>query len=520
MWIRGPEYAPGREASIDSPILRIETQETGLNPFLIGPAMNQPFRFAFLAALPLAALLSAQQTPSPIAPYIKENAPVMVLEHVTIIDGTGAAPQLDMRIVISSHKIISVQPDNPSTPVPDGAKVLDLTGKTVIPGIVGMHEHLFYPLPNQPDAGNGLYAEMADSAPRLYLAGGVTTARTAGSVEPYTDLELKKQIDAGLIPGPKLDVTGPYLEGAGTFALQMHQLTDADDAGRAVDYWAAEGVTSFKAYNYITADELKMAIHHAHFRGLKITGHLCSIGFKEAADMGIDNLEHGIVVDTEFYSGKQPDICPDFRAAEKELESIVDISGPQVQDMIRDLVVHHVAVTSTLAILETSIPNRPPLAVENRELKTLTPDAARSYLAGRARVAERGGNPKILQVEMQFEREFVAGGGLLMAGCDPTGYGGVVPGFGDQRNIELLVDAGFPPVKAIEVATLNGARYMGREASIGSIAPGKTADLVVLGGNPAENIANIEKVETVFKDGVGYDPAKLIQSVTGLVGLR
>src|SRR3984957_3048770 len=520
MWIRGPEYAPGTEASIDSPILRIETQETGLNPFLIGPAMNQPFRFAFLVALPLAASLSAQQTPSPLTPYIKENAPVMVLEHVTIIDGTGAAPQLDMRIVISSHKIISVQPDNPSTPVPDGAKVLDLTGKTVIPGIVGMHEHLFYPLPNQPDAGHALYAEMADSAPRLYLAGGVTTARTAGSVEPYTDLELKKQIDAGLIPGPKLDVTGPYLEGVGTFALQMHQLTDADDAGRAVDYWAAEGVTSFKAYNYITADELKMAIHHAHFRGLKITGHLCSIGFKEAADMGIDNLEHGIVVDTEFYSGKQPDICPDFRAAEKELESIVDISGPQVQDMIRDLVVHHVAITSTLAILETSIPNRPPLAIENRELKTLTPDAARSYLAARARVAERGGSPKILQVEMQFEREFVAAGGLLMAGCDPTGYGGVVPGFGDQRNIELLVDAGFPPVKAIEVATLNGARYMGREASIGSIAPGKTADLVVLGGNPAENIANIEKVETVFKDGVGYDPAKLIQSVTGLVGLR
>ena len=482
--------------------------------------MNQPFRFAFLAALPFAASLSAQQKPSPLAPYIKENASVLVLEHVNLIDGTGSVPQADMRIDIAGSKIISVQPDNPSIPVPDGAKVLDLTGKTVIPGIVGMHEHLFYPLPNQPDAGNGLYGEMADSAPRLYLAGGVTTARTAGSVEPYTDLELKKQIDAGLIPGPKLDVTGPYLEGAGTFALQMHQLSDADDAGRTVDYWAAEGATSFKAYNYITADELKMAIRHAHFRGLKITGHLCSIGFKEAAEMGIDNLEHGIVVDTEFYSGKQPDVCPDAGAAERELESIVDISGPQVQDMIRDLVVHHVAVTSTLAILETFIPNRPPLAIEGPELKTLTPDAARSYLAGRARVAERGGSPKILQVEMQFEREFVAAGGLLMAGCDPTGYGGVVPGFGDQRNIELLVDAGFPPVQAIEVATLNGAKYMGKDATIGSIAAGKTADLVVLGANPAENIANIEKVETVFKDGVGYDPAKLIQSVSGLVGLR
>ena len=196
------------------------------------------------------------------------------------------------------------------------------------------------------------------------------------------------------------------------------------------------------------------------------------------------------------------------------------LHGPAVHDMILDLVAHHVAVTSTLAILEPFIPNRPPLAFENGVLQTLTPDAVRSYLARRARIAEQGGDPKILEVEMKFEREFVAAGGLLMAGCDPTGYGGVVPGFGDQRNIELLVEAGFPPVQAIQIATLNGAKYMGRAATIGSIAPGKTADLVVLGANPAENIANIEKVETVFKDGVGYDPAKLIQSVSGLVGLR
>jgi imidazolonepropionase-like amidohydrolase len=483
--------------------------------------MNRSLRIVFIAAaLPFALPSTAQQKPSPLAPYIDVSAPVLVLQHVTLIDGTGSAPQQDMRIDIVGQKIIAVQTDNPSVPLPPGAKVLDLTGKTVIPGIVGMHEHLFYPLPDRPDAGNALYGEMADSAPRLYLAGGVTTARTAGSVEPYTDLELKKQIDAGLIPGPKLDVTGPYLEGKGTFALQMHQLADADDAGRTVDYWAAEGVTSFKAYNYITADELRMAIRHAHFHGLKITGHLCSIGFKEAADMGIDNLEHGIAVDTEFYPGKQPDVCPNAGAAERYLETNVDLAGPAVTSMILDLVAHHVAVTSTLAILETFIPNRPPFAFESPVLKTLTPEAVRSYLETRARMAERGGDPKILEVEMKFEREFVAAGGLLQAGCDPTGYGGVVPGFGDQRNIELLVEAGFPPVQAIQIATLNGAKYMGKEATIGSIAPGKAADLVVLGANPAENIANIEKVETVFKDGVGYDSAKLIQSVSGLVGLR
>jgi hypothetical protein len=169
------------------------------------------------------------------------------------------------------------------------------------------------------------------------------------------------------------------------------------------------------------------------------------------------------------------------------------------------------------------------LAFENGELKTLTPEAQSSYLATRARLAEqaanpnpmqRGGTPRLLKLEMQFEREFVSAGGLLMAGCDPTGYGGVVPGFGDQRNIELLVEAGFTPVEAIQIATFNGAKYMGQAATIGSIAPGKKADLVVLGGNPADKIENIEKVETVFKDGIGYDPAKLIQSVTGLVGLR
>jgi imidazolonepropionase-like amidohydrolase len=491
--------------------------------------MKISLRIASLATvLPLAVSLAAQQ-PSPLAPYIKENAPVLVLDHVTLIDGTGGAPRQDMRIEIAGNKIIAVQPSSPAIPIPPSAKVLDLTGKTVIPGIVGMHEHLFYPLPERPDAGNAIYGEMADSAPRLYLAGGVTTARTAGSLEPYTDLELKRQIDAGLIPGPKLDVTGPYLEGRGSFAVQMHQLADADDAGRTVDYWASEGVTSFKAYNYITADELRMAIHHAHFRGLKITGHLCSIGFKEAADLGIDNLEHGIVVDTEFYPGKQPDVCPDPKAAEKYLEDNVNVAGPEVLQMILDLVAHHVAITSTLAVLEPFIPNRPPMAFESTEMKMLTPEAQRSYLATRVRIAEQAANPnplerasssRMLKVEMQFEREFVSAGGLLMAGCDPTGYGAVVPGFGDQRNIELLVEAGFTPVEAIQIATLNGAKYMGKDATIGSIAAGKTADLVVLGANPAENIENIEKVETVFKDGVGYDPAKLIQSVTGLVGLR
>jgi imidazolonepropionase-like amidohydrolase len=483
---------------------------------------------ALVAAFSFAFSLAAQQKPSPLAPYINVSAPVLVLDHVTLIDGTGASPRPDMRIQITGGKIVSVQPSTASRTVPPGATILDLTGRTVIPGLIGMHEHLFYPLPKRPDGGAAFYGEMPDSAPRLYLAGGVTTARTAGSVEPYTDLELKKEIDAGLVAGPTLDVTGPYLEGKGTFAVQMHQLIDPADAGRTVDYWASEGVTSFKAYNYLTAEQLRLAIHHAHFLGLKITGHLCSIGFTQAAQLGIDNLEHGIIVDTEFYPGKLPDTCPDTRAAEQWMASSLNVDGPVVQNMIRVLVDHRVAVTSTLAVLETFVPNRPPMQVEAAPLKTLTPEAANSYLATRAAVADPTANAsqprpdwaKLLQIEMRFERKFAASGGLLLAGCDPTGYGGVVPGFGDQRNIELLVEAGFTVPEAIRIATLNAAIYMGKNSTIGSIAPGKRADLVVLGANPDLDIRNIEKVETVFKGGVGYDPAKLIESVTGLVGLR
>ena len=128
-------------------------------------------------------------------------------------------------------------------------------------------------------------------------------------------------------------------------------------------------------------------------------------------------------------------------------------------------------------------------------------------------------DPKLLwKNELALERAFVAAGGLLIAGPDPTGRGAVLPGFGDQRGIELLVEAGFSPVEAIKIATLNGAAYLGRDKEIGSIAQGKHADLVVIKGDPSKRIADVENVEIVFKDGVGYDPRKLLESVKGRYG--
>jgi imidazolonepropionase-like amidohydrolase len=472
-----------------------------------------------VSCLLLLPLLSWSQTKSKfsaeVRAFVKEDAPVVALAHVRVMDGTGAAARADQTLVIAEGKIAALG-YAAVTKIPDGAKVLDLSGYTVIPGLVGMHDHMYYPAPGRPP----LYPEHAASFPRLYLAGGVTSIRTTGSVETYTDLELKRAIDEGKVAGPKMHVTGPYLEGEGSFTLQMHQLKDGEDARRTVEYWIAQGATSFKAYMNITPEELAAAVKAAHAHGIKVTGHLCSIGFREAAALGIDDLEHGLVVDTEFAADKKPGVCPGGASGTKSLLG-QEITGKPIQEMIRDLVAHHVAVTSTLPVFETFVPGRAPL--DARVLDAMLPEVRISYLRTRAAVSDDGAKSDwatLFKKELEFEREFAKQGGLLLAGLDPTGYGGVIAGFGDQREVELLVEAGFTPMEAIHIATSNGAEYLGELDKIGTLAAGKAADIAVIHGDPSANIKDIEKVEMVFKDGVGYDSAKLIESVRGYVGLH
>jgi imidazolonepropionase-like amidohydrolase len=435
----------------------------------------------------LALLLAAE---SALKPFIKIDAPAVVLEHVRVIDGTGAPPREDQTLYIVGGKL--------AASAPAGAQRLDLRDRTVFPGLVGMHDHLFYP------AGGGVFHEMAVSFPRLYLAAGVTTIRTTGSIEPQTDLELKRDIERGNIPGPKLWITGPYLEGDIPWTQQLRRLHGPDAFRRTVDFWVDQGATSFKAYNFLKRDELGAAIDQAHKRGVKVTGHLCSIGFIEAARLGIDNLEHGILVDTEFFPGKKPDECPTPKDVVEELAKMTP-DDPRLAALIAELVKRRVAVTSTLPVFD---------AFTNDGFhKALTPAVQEAMSAdthGRV-LANHVGRPNaalwvtLVKLEMAFERAFVRAGGLLLGGCDPTGNSAVLAGYGDWREVELLVDAGFTPLEALRIA---------------SIAPGKDADLVVVKGDPSKNIADIEKVEIVFKDGVGYDPAKLVESVRGLVGMR
>lgn len=452
--------------------------------------------------------------------FITVDSPLVALEHVRVIDGTGAPAVADQTVVIENGTIREIGKSG-SISVPSGARTLDLTGRSAIPGLVGMHDHLFYPAASGQTPVPGappLYGEMGFSFPRLYLAGGVTSLRTTGSLETYTDLALKKLIDSGKMPGPKLHITGPYLEGVGSFAPQLHELQSPEDATRMVNYWIDEGATSFKAYMHITRAELGAAVKAAHARGIKVTGHLCSVGFTEAADLGIDDLEHGIVVDQEFNPSKQLDACPQSANDHPSIEK-VDVESAPVQAMIKHLVDRHVAVTSTMVIFETFASEQPP--VQDRILQALSLPSRTDYLSARSKVVGGKGSGGILvKKEMQFERDFAKAGGLLLSGEDPTGYGGVLAGFGDQRQVELLVDAGFSPLEAIRIATLNGAEFLGESNRIGSLQRGKSADLVVINGDPSQKISDIENVELVFKDGLGYDSAKLIQSVQGAVGLH
>jgi len=399
-----------------------------------------------------------------------------------------------------------------------------------------MHDHMFFPMGGNPQ----MYSNMGTSFPRLYLALGVTSIRTTGSVQTYLDLELKKLIDSGRMMGPKMHITSPYLDGSAAFVPAMHALTGPDDARKLVNYWADEGVTSFKAFMNISRDELRAVVEEAHKRGLKVTGHLCSIGFREAAEIGIDNLEHGLLANSEYVPNKQPDKCPGGTAVPTSLRSL-DINSEPAKETIRLLVAKNVAITSTLPVFEASAPLASasgaagggsagavsPTAIgaasavlNPRVLNVMNNDARVRYLTNRSRVAADSPAPILIRKSMDFERAFVAAGGLLLAGLDPTGNGGVVAGFGDLREVELLVEAGFTPLEAIKIASFNGAKFLGEDSRIGSIALGKQADLMIVKGNPAAKITDIENVEIVFKDGVGYDSEKLIQSVQGLVGIR
>jgi len=476
-------------------------------------------------ALSAVVLLAASVTIAPasvraqrledLAPNVRQFVSVasssVLIEHVRLIDGTGAPARDDMAVLIEDGRIASVAGSGQVRAPSSSTEVIDGTGHTLIPGLVMLHEHMFYP------SGSVRYNTNEVSFPPLYLAGGTTTIRTGGTVDPYTDLRTRQLIDEGSVPGPTMDVTGPYLEGPGGFVRALPQLATPEQARQHVNFWIDQGVTSFKAYNLIDRATLGAAIEAAHERGIKVTGHLCSITYREAADLGIDNLEHGFFAATDWVEDKQPDQCP--RGANQTYLDL-DLGSPAFTDLVAHLIDKGVALTSTLTVVERRASGRPgpPLGAQ----EAMLPQIRDRVMAGveRNRTREGGTGGQLLRRYMEMEKAFYDAGGFLTVGTDPTGAGDVVAGYANQRAVQLLIEMGLTVEQAVEVATRNGAIYLEMDDEIGTVEPGKRADLVLLEGNPLEDVQAFRRMTVVFKDGVGYDSAKLFDSVKGWVGVR
>lgn len=467
---------------------------------------------AFASLLGSFASVEAQRVARQFQDLVAVDAPVVALTNVKVIDGTGGPAATGQTVLIRGDRIEAVGP-NGQVAVPSDAEVLDLSGHTVIPGLVGLHNHSYY------TGGNGRAAQLSFSGSRLYLASGITTIRTTGARAPYEELNLKREIDRGRAVGPSMFTTGPYLTGE-QGSQTMARLEGPEEARRLVRYWAEEGASWFKAYTWISRAELGAAIEEAHRNDVKVTAHLCSVGYREAVALGIDNLEHGLFANSEYYPGKRPDECPSgFRNGYGEL----DVNSPEVQATFRDMIDNDVAMTSTLVVYEISVPGRQP--IEERIYDVLAPEIAAEVRAIAERI--RGANlesgigihPDVFQKAMEYERAFVDAGGLLAAGVDPTGYGAAPPGFGDQRNFELLLEAGFSPAEVVQIMSLNGAKVLEIDGDVGTVEAGKIADLVVIAGD-VESMGHIRDTRIVFRHGIGWDSPKLIDSVRGIVGIR
>ena len=462
-----------------------------------------------IAAVAAYASTATAQRPVPgseAAGYVAVDAEIVALTGVTLIDGTGGPVRRGQTVVIEGNRITAVGPGG-QVEIPSGAEVMDLSGHTVIPGLVGLHNHLYY------TAAGGRAAQLTYSAPRLYLGSGVTTVRTTGSRQPYAEINLREEIEAGRAPGPRIHVTAPYITGGGGLT-GMTLIGSPEQARRFVRYWAAEGATWLKAYTRISSEDLAAAIDEAHRQGIKVTGHICSVSFTEAVELGIDNIEHGLPTNSDYSPGKEKDECP---ANVMGNALAVDIDSPEVEHTFRTMIDADVPMTSTLAVYELFFQGRP--VRDQRTLDAMSPAVREDYLASKAQIDEIGRDPAGLLNAIAYEKKFYDSGGVLASGVDPTGNGGALPGYGDQRNYELLSEGGFAPVDAIRVMTANGAMILG-EDDLGTVETGKIADLVVLSGDLTADPSVIRNVTVVFKDGVGYDSPRMLEDVRGLVGIR
>jgi len=415
------------------------------------------------------------------------QAATLAIVGAMLIDGTGAAPVADAAVVIEKGRIVAAGPRS-KVKIPRHAKIVDAQGKTILPGLWDMHAHF----------------EQVEWGP-IYLAAGVTTVRDCGNeFEFITAVRDAIAQRRGL--GPRLLMAG-IVDGTGPMALGVERVDTPEQARLWVDRYHAAGFQQMKIYSSVKLEEVKAVSEEAHRFGMTVTGHVPEgLNAYQVIEAGQDQINHvGYIADI---MGPKFPANAGFRER-FEAEANLDLNSPEAQKALAFLKKHHTVVDPTMALSEfmTATTAKPPSSFEPGVTK-VAPELA-EQLTDVGPPSERS-----KMGEAVFEKEVALVGALHRAGIPVVaGTDQTVPGYSLHREIELYVQAGFTPMEAIQAATIVPARVMGMEKQLGTVEKGKRGDLILIDGNPLEDIHNTRNVEYVITNGTMYRTAELWQSV-------
>ncbi len=414
----------------------------------------------------------------------------LLLQNARIIDVEKGIVLEGHSILITNGKIARVEKTEKLS-VAKTTAVVDMRGKTILPGLVMLHEHMSY------FSGQAVWDHHPVSFPKLYLAAGVTTLRTAGAENPMYDLNLKRRIDNGSAVGPRMFVTGPVFNDSSGGFLGDFIILNYKDGRRATAFWAEMGCTSFKVYSDISREALRGVIAEAHSRGLMVTGHLGKMSCTEAIGLGIDNIEHG------------------FGSCSSELQFAFDSiwtirqNDKRVQDLIAILIKNNTVLTVT-PFSDSDFSDTTTLEYLGLDEK----ERIKAFRKNKPPFLPKEANDRQLR---PLEKDFIKKGGKIVLGADAAD-GGIIPGFQNHNVLVSMVKAGWSPLEVLKMATIDGATFLKVEKELGSIKVGKVADLIIVSGKPDQVINDIKNVEIVFRNGIGYNSKALRDRVKGLVG--
>ncbi|MDG1818254.1 MAG: amidohydrolase family protein [Porticoccaceae bacterium] len=453
--------------------------------------------------------------------FIVEKSPIIAFTNARVIDGTGRSAKDKQTVLIRDGRIISTGRGD-TIKIPKEAKIVSLKGKSLLPGWVMTHEHLYY-LTNwlgytdKTFLSGRMRTNHPIAYPRLYLSAGVTSARTMGTHAAYIDLNAKEMVESGINPGPYLDVTAPFI----------NEVTGPEEVREHVRFWASRGATSIKTYADVNRAELAAAVDEAHKLGLSVNGHICAVTYREAVDQGIDLIVHGFggIISGDLNPNKELDICPYSKKAKSEGVhvtatdySVMSASNPEVTELFQHIIDNDVFVEITPAVLDVIVNPLPKEVLDYfneaglEDYKDLRVWAGKRISGDRKEIYKER-----IRKSAEMDTLFWSMGGKLTVGSDAAGAG-TVAGWSNLRAIEMLAEGGIPLLEVIKIATHNGAEALDLLNDRGTIEVGKRADLLVIDGDPSKSIYDIQKIETVFKNGVGYDPTALKKSILGTVG--